>query len=310
LTGRKDGLRKPWGDRFFRGLTLFFSLSIVALFVAMLAVLWAQSGPAFEKFGFSFLTSASWNPVLDKYGAVIPVVGTLVSTMIALVIAVPVSLGIAVFLVELAPNWLRAPLGAAIELLAAIPSIVYGMWGLFVLSSVMADYVQPRLSSHFGFLPFFKGPAMGIGMLTAGIVLALMIIPFISSVTRDVFLLVPGTLKEAAYGLGSTTWEVVKDIMIPYGRKGVAGAVFLGLGRALGETMAVTFVIGNAYHLSWSVFAPGNSIASTLANEFTEADGDIYTASLIELGLLLFVITFVILSIAQWWLRRGMDGRA
>ncbi len=310
MTSRTDALQKPWGDRLFRSFTLFFGLAIVALFVAMVAVLWVQSGPAFEKFGFSFLTSLDWNPVLEKFGAGIPVVGTLISTLIALVIAVPLSLGIAVFLVELAPDWLRAPLGAAIELLAAIPSIVYGMWGLFVLSPIMADYVQPWIASHFGFLPFFKGPTMGIGMLTAGIVLALMIIPFISSVTRDVFLLVPGTLKEAAYGLGSTTWEVVKDIMIPYGRKGVAGAVFLGLGRALGETMAVTFVIGNAYHLSWSLFAPGNSIASTLANEFTEADGDIYTASLIELGLLLFVITFVILSIAQWWLRRSEGERA
>jgi phosphate transport system permease protein len=184
------------------------------------------------------------------------------------------------------------------------------MWGLFVLGPLMADYVQPFLKATLGFLPLFSGPSMGIGMLTAGLVLTLMIIPFISSVTRDVFLMVPQPLKEAAYGLGCTTWEVVRDVMIPYGRKGIAGAIFLGMGRALGETMAVTFVIGNAYHLSWSLFAPGNSIASTLANEFTEADGTVYLSSLIELGLVLFLITLIILSLAQFWLRRGQSGGA
>jgi len=294
-----------YSDEIFKGLTWACSAGLALLFISMLVVLWIQSQPAVDKFGFSFLTSTDWNPVTEKFGAVIAIVGTLVSTLIAMLIAIPVSIGIALYLSEIAPHWLRTPVGTAIELLAAIPSIVYGMWGLFVVAPLMADHVQPWLQSHFGFLPFFSGPAMGIGMLTAGLVLALMIIPFISSVTRDVFLMTPQPLKEAAYGLGCTTWEVVRDVVIPYGKKGVVGAVFLGLGRALGETMAVTFVIGNAYHLSWSLFAPGNSIASTLANEFTEADGDVYLASLIELGLVLFVITFIILGAAQLWLRSG-----
>jgi phosphate transport system permease protein len=301
---------KIWGDFIFRCLTAGFASFIAVLFVAIIVVLWQQSQPSIHKFGFSFLVSQTWNPVHAQFGALIPIVGTLLSTFIALIFAIPLSLGIALFLAELAPHWLRAPFGTAIELLAAIPSIVYGMWGLFVLAPLMADYIQPGLKSTLGFLPLFSGPAMGIGMLTAGLVLTLMIIPFIASVTRDVFLMVPQPLKEAAYGLGCTTWEVVRDIMIPYGKKGIAGAVFLGMGRALGETMAVTFVIGNAYHLSPSLFAPGNSIASTLANEFTEADGAVYLSSLIELGLVLFLITLIILGIAQIWLRRGETGRA
>lgn len=301
---------KVWGDLVFRCLTAAFASFIAILFLAIVLVLWHQSQPSIQKFGFSFLVTAVWNPVHEQFGAVIPIAGTLISTFLALLFAIPLSLGIALFLAELAPHWLRAPFGTAIELLAAIPSIVYGMWGLFVLAPLMADYVQPFLKHTLGFLPFFSGASMGIGMLTAGLVLTLMIIPFIASVTRDVFLMVPQPLKEAAYGLGCTTWEVVRDIMIPYGRKGIAGAVFLGMGRALGETMAVTFVIGNAYHLSWSLFAPGNSIASTLANEFTEADGTVYLSSLIELGLVLFLITFVILGLAQIWLRRGQEGRA
>ncbi|HKJ83141.1 MAG TPA: phosphate ABC transporter permease subunit PstC [Mariprofundaceae bacterium] len=297
------------GDTLFRGLTMTFAAGISLLFVAMIVVLWQQSQLSIDTFGFSFLISDDWNPVTQKFGALIPIFGTLLSTALALFFAIPLSLGIALFLVELAPSWMRTPFGTAIELLAAIPSIVYGMWGLFVLAPLMSDHIQPWLQDHFGFLFIFSGPPMGIGMLTAGLVLALMIIPFIASVTRDVFLMVPQTLKEAAYGLGSTTWEVVKDVMIPYGKKGIAGAVFLGMGRALGETMAVTFVIGNAYHLSWSMFAPGNSIASTLANEFTEADGDLYLSSLIELGLVLFLITFTVLGLAQLWLRRGQGNR-
>ena len=299
---------KTWGDSIFRGLTLTFAAGILVLFAAIIISLWHESLPAIDKFGFSFLISSSWNPVKDDFGALIPIGGTVLSTLLAMLIAVPVSIGVALFLAELAPTWMKAPFGTAIELLAAIPSIVYGMWGLFVLAPIMADYVQPWLTAHFGFLPFFTGAPMGIGMLTAGLVLALMILPFIASVTRDVFLMVPQGLKEAAYGMGCTTWEVVRDVMIPYGRKGIAGAVFLGMGRALGETMAVTFVIGNAYHLSWSMFAPGNSIASTLANEFTEADSDVYLASLVELGLVLFLITFIVLGLAQLWLRRGMAG--
>jgi phosphate transport system permease protein len=301
---------KVWGDFIFRGLTAAFASGVALIFIAIILVLWHESQPSIQKFGFSFLINSRWNPVHEEFGALIPIVGTLLSTFLALMFAIPLSLGIALFLAELAPHWLRAPFGAAIELLAAIPSIVYGMWGLFVLGPLMSDYVQPFLKSTLGFLPFFSGASMGIGMLTAGLVLTLMIIPFISSVTRDVFLMVPQPLKEAAYGLGCTTWEVVRDIMIPYGKKGIAGAVFLGMGRALGETMAVTFVIGNAYHLSWSLFAPGNSIASTLANEFTEADGAVYLSSLIELGLVLFLITLIILSIAQMWLRRSQGGRA
>ena len=301
---------KVWGDFIFRGLTAAFASGIALIFIAIVLVLWHQSSPSIHKFGFSFLTSSQWNPVTQQFGALIPIVGTLLSTFLALLFAIPLSLGIALFLAELAPHWLRAPLGTAIELLAAIPSIVYGMWGLFVLSGLMSDYVEPFLKKTLGFLPFFSGASMGIGMLTAGLVLTLMIIPFISSVTRDVFLMVPQPLKEAAYGLGCTTWEVVRDIMIPYGKKGIAGAIFLGMGRALGETMAVTFVIGNAYHLSWSLFAPGNSIASTLANEFTEADSAMHLSSLIELGLVLFLITFIILSLAQLWLRRSQGGRA
>jgi phosphate transport system permease protein len=292
------------GDRLFRGLTFAFAGGVLLLLGAMFLTLWRASAPALEAFGWGFLASAEWNPVTERFGALAAMGGTLLSTAVALAVAVPVSLGIALFLAEIAPKRLRTPFGVAIELLAAIPSIVYGMWGLFVLAPLMSDHVQPALKSVLGFTPLFKGPSMGIGMLTAGLVLALMIVPFIAAVTRDVFRMVPATLKESAYGMGATTWEVVKDIMIPYGRKGIYGAVFLGLGRALGETMAVTFVIGNAHRLSWSLFAPGNSIASTLANEFNEADGDVYLASLIELGLVLFAITFLILGAAQLWLRR------
>ena len=298
---------RHWGDFIFRGLTAGFAAGIAILFIALLLVLCHESRPAFDRFGFTFLVSTQWNPVTEHFGALIPIVGTMISTFLALLFAIPLSLGIALFLAELSPYWLRAPLGTAIELLAAIPSIVYGMWGLFVLSPLLSDYVQPWVQAYSHGFPLFAGPTMGIGMLTAGLVLTLMIIPFIASVTRDVFLMVPKHLKEAAYGMGCTTWDVVRDIMIPYGKKGIAGAVFLGMGRALGETMAVTFVIGNAYHLSWSLFAPGNSIASTLANEFTEADGTVYLASLIELGLVLFLITFIVLGLAQLWLRRGQN---
>lgn len=303
LLSARGKLPKGYIDPLFRGITRLFAAGIVVLFAAMLVVLWIESRPALEAFGFGFLTSTAWNPVTQQFGAVIAIVGTLVSTLIAMVIAIPISIGIAIYLSEIAPHWLRAPVGIAIELLAAIPSIVFGMWGLFVIAPIMANTIQPALQKELGFLPFFTGPTMGIGMLTAGVILALMIIPFISSVSRDVFMMTPQPLKEAAYGLGGTTWEVVRDVVIPYGKKGVFGAVFLGLGRALGETMAVTFVIGNAYHLSLSLFAPGNSIASILANEFTEADSKVYMGSLIELSLVLFVITFVILGAAQLWLR-------
>ncbi|MFQ5479404.1 MAG: phosphate ABC transporter permease subunit PstC [Candidatus Binatia bacterium] len=301
---------RPWGDGLFRGMTLGFAVGIPLLFVSIVLCLWHESQPAVEKFGLSFLTSTAWNPVRDDFGAFTAIAGTLGSTLLALFFAVPASIGTAVFLAELAPPWLRGVLGTGIELLAAVPSIVYGMWGLFTVSPLIADYLQPGLATSLGFLPFFQGPAIGIGVLTAGLVLALMILPFIAAVCRDAFLMVPTNLKEAAYGMGCTKWEVIRDVMIPYCRKGIAGGIFLGTGRALGETMAVTFVIGNAHRFSWSLFAPGNSIASTLANEFTEADSEIYLASLIELGLVLFLITFLVLAAAQWWLRRGTPERA
>jgi phosphate transport system permease protein len=264
--------------------------------------------PSFKAFGFGFLTSPVWDPVKDEYGALIPIVGTLITSGIALFIAIPISFGIAIFLTELSPIWMRRPLGIAIELLAGIPSIIYGMWGLFVFAPIFGDYVEPWLNSHVGTLPFigpfFSGPPMGIGMLTAGIILAIMVIPFIASVMRDVFDVVPAMLKESAYGLGATTWEVVWKVVLPYTKTGVVGGIMLGLGRALGETMAVTFVIGNANQLNKSLLMPGNSISSALANEFTEAVGELYTSSLIELGLILFLITFVVLSLARIMLHR------
>ena len=236
----------------------------------------------------------------------IAIVGTLATSIIALVIAFPLSFGIALFLTEICPGWLRRPLGTAVELLAGVPSIIYGMWGLFIFAPLFADYVQPALSATLGQLPLighlFRGPMMGIGILTAGLILAVMIIPFISSVMRDVFEVVPAVLKESAYGLGCTKWEVVRKIVLPYTKNGVVGGVMLGLGRALGETMAVTFVIGNAHHLSWSLFAAGNSIASTLANEFAEAESKLHVSSLFALGLILFGITFIVLAAAKFML--------
>jgi len=296
-------------DQVFRFSTSAFAAFIAILFIVMLSVLWHESQPSIDKFGFSFLTSSEWNPVTNEYGALIAIIGTLLTTLVAMAVALPISLGIALFLAEIAPYWMRTPVGTAIELLAAIPSIVYGMWGLFVVVPIMASSIEPWMYEHLSFIPLFSTPPLGIGILTAGLVLALMVIPFIASITRDVFLMCPQNLKESAYGLGATKWEVVRDVMIPYGIKGIVGAVFLGLGRALGETMAVTFVIGNAYHLSWSLLAPGNSIASTLANEFTEADGALYTSSLIELGLVLFLITFIVLSVAEYWLHTGNKKR-
>jgi len=290
-------------DRLFEFATRFFAFLVLAVLAAIIVSLVVGSVPAMEKFGFGFLASTDWNPVTEEFGALAPMVGTLVTSFIALLIGIPVSFGIALFLTELSPPWLRRPLGTAIELLAAIPSIIYGMWGLFVFAPVFADYVQPVLTRVLGPVPvlgaLFRGPSIGIGVLSAGIILAIMVIPFIASVTRDVFEIVPAVLKESAYALGSTTWEVVWNIVLPYTKTGVVGGIMLGLGRALGETMAVTFVIGNAHKLNVSLMMPGNSIASTLANEFTEAVGEIYTSALIELGLLLFVITFIVLSLSK-----------
>jgi phosphate transport system permease protein len=261
-----------------------------------------------RKFGFGFITSAAWNPVTEVFGGLVPILGTIVTSAIALLIAVPVSFGIALFLTEMCPSWLKRPLGTAIELLAGIPSIIYGMWGLFVFAPLFRDHAEPWINSHLGALPLigalFRGPPMGIGMMTAGLILSIMVIPFIASVMRDVFEVVPVLLKESAYGLGATTWEVVRNIVLPYTKVGVIGGIMLGLGRALGETMAITFVIGNAHELHASLLMPGNSIASTLANEFTEAVGKLYTSSLIELGLFLFFITFVVLALAKLLLVR------
>ena len=271
--------------------------------MAILVSLLYGSSLSLHKFGVPFLWNAEWNPVTEEFGALVPIVGTLVTSFIALAIAIPVSFGIAVFLTELSPIWLRRPLGTAIEMLAAIPSIIYGMWGLFVFAPIFQEYAQPFLAKTLGNIPgfgmLFSGPPMGIGMLTASLILAVMVIPFITAVMRDVFELVPPMLKESSYALGSTTWEVVWRVVLPYTRVGVIGGVMLGLGRALGETMAVTFVIGNAHQLSKSLFAPGNSIASALANEFTEAVGDIYTSALIELGLILFLITTIVLALSK-----------
>jgi phosphate transport system permease protein len=297
-----------WLDMLFRGLTRLSAFGVLALLVAIIVSLVIGSMPAIHAFGFGFLTSTEWNPVTDEFGALVPIVGTLVTSAIALLIGIPVSFGIAIFLTELSPRVLRRPLGIAIELLAGIPSIIYGMWGLFVFAPLFADHIEPWINDHIGTLPmlgpFFSGPPMGIGVLTAGIILAIMIIPFIASVMRDVFEVVPPMLKESAYGVGATTWEVVMKIVLPYTRIGVVGGIMLGLGRALGETMAVTFVIGNAHELSQSLLMPGNSISSALANEFTEAVGDLYTSALIELGLILFFITFVVLSLARLMLHK------
>jgi phosphate transport system permease protein len=290
-------------DAFFRNLTRFAAFFVFSILAAILISLLIHSQAALSKYGFHFLVDPEWDPVAEQFGALVPIYGTLVSSAIALAIAIPVSFGIALFLTELSPTWLKRPLGTAIEMLAAIPSIIYGMWGLFVFAPLFADYVQPPLIRTFGslpiFAPLFKGPAMGIGMLTAGIILAVMVIPFITAVMRDVFELVPPMLKESAYGLGATTWEVVWRVVLPYTKIGVVGGVMLGLGRALGETMAVTFVIGNAHRLSTSLLAPGNSIASSLANEFTEAVGELHSAALIELGLILFLITTIVLALSK-----------
>ena len=302
-------LRKQYRlDLLFRHATRFFAFLVLALLGGILVSLFVGSLPSIRAFGLGFLVSAEWNPVTEKFGALVPIVGTLTTSAIALLIGIPVSFGIALFLTELSPVWLRRPLGTAIELLAAIPSIIYGMWGLFVFAPVFSTHVQPLLTKTLGSVPLigalFQGPPMGIGVLTAGIILAVMVIPFIASVMRDVFAIVPDVLKESAYALGSTTWEVVWNVVLPYTKVGVVGGVMLGLGRALGETMAVTFVIGNAHQLSASIMDPGNSIASALANEFTEAVGDLYLSALIELGLLLFVITFIVLALSKLLLLR------
>jgi len=294
-------------DALFRNLTRTFAFLVFSLLAAILVSLVYGSKETLSAYGLAFLWTNDWDPVNNVYGALVPVVGTLLTSFIALLVAVPVSFGIAMFLTELSPTWLRRPLGTAIEMLAAIPSIIYGMWGLFVFVPVFQQYVQPTLISVLGGLPliggFFSGPPFGIGIFTAGLILSVMIIPFIAAVMRDVFELVPPMLKESAYGLGSSTWEVMWKVVLPFTKSGVIGGVMLGLGRALGETMAVTFVIGNAFRLPDSIFAPANSIASALANEFNEAGG-MQKSALIELGLILFLITTVVLALSKVLLLR------
>jgi len=295
-------------DKLFRYTTMFFAFLVFILLFGIIITLLVGSLPALKMFGASFFTSTAWNPVTIDFGGVVPIYGTFITALIAMLIGIPVSFGIAIFITELSPNWLKRPIGVAIELLAGIPSIIYGMWGLFVFAPLFADHVQPWMNDNLGTLPLigalFQGPPMGIGMFTAGFILAIMVIPYTASVMRDVFEIVPSMLKESAYGLGSTTWEVIWNVVLPYTKTGVVGGIMLGLGRALGETMAVTFVIGNAHELSASLMMPGNTISSALANEFTEAVGDVYTSSLITLGLTLFVITFIVLSLAKLLLIR------
>jgi phosphate transport system permease protein len=297
-----------WLDAAFEQLTRLAALLVFSLLAAILISLVIGSQLTLDKYGLRFLWTAEWDPVQENFGALVPIYGTLVTSLIAMLIGVPVSFGIALFLTELSPTWLKRPLGTAIELLAAIPSIIYGMWGLFVFTPVFQLHVQPVLIDAFSPVPalgaLFKGPPLGIGMMTAGLILSIMVIPFITAVMRDVFELVPPLLKESAYGLGATTWEVVWRVVLPYTKVGVIGGVMLGLGRALGETMAVTFVIGNAHQLAVSLMAPGNSIASALANEFTEAVGELYFSALIELGLLLFLITTIVLGLSKLLLLR------
>lgn len=289
-------------DFLFHKVTMLFATLVLVALAAIMISLIISAWPAFQKFGISFIWTEEWDIINEDFGAAIAIYGTLVSSFIALLIAVPLAFGIALFLTEMCPTWLRRPLGTAIELLAAVPSIIYGMFGLFIFAPLFAEYGQPALQSTLGQMPLigplFGGAMNGIGLLAAGIILAFMVLPFIAAVMRDVFEIVPPILRESAYGVGCTTWEVVRYIVLPYTQKGVVGGIMLGLGRALGETMAVTFVIGNSQRISESLFAPGTSIASTLANEFGEAD-DFHLSTLFALGFLLFVITFVVLALAK-----------
>jgi len=312
--GRSKALKRFIAtDSFFRYLTRAAAILVLGVLLGVFVSLAIGAWPAFHAFGLDFLTSQSWNPVTEKFGALAPIYGTIVTSLIAMLIAVPVGVGIAIFLTELCPYLLRRPIAIAIELLAGIPSIIYGIWGLFVLAPFLQQHVQPGLIEFFsgvpGFNQFFAGPPYGIGIFTAGLILAIMVIPFISSIARDVFETTPAVLKESAYAVGCTTWEVIWSVVLPYTRAGVLGGVMLGLGRALGETMAVTFVIGNAHKIAASILAPGTTISATIANEFTEAVGDLYTSSLIALGFILFVITFIVLAIARYMLSR-LDRRA
>jgi phosphate transport system permease protein len=293
------------GDKIFKGTTFFFALFVLVILFAIMVLLFKEAWPTFSHFGFSFLYTSTWDVNANQYGALVPIIGTLVTSAIAILIGVPVSFGIAIFITMIAPNWLKRPVGIAIELLAAIPSIIYGMWGLLYFAPWFSQTIQPAMTNTLGDVPvigqFFQGPPIGVSIFTAGVVLAIMIVPFIASIMRDMFEVVPTALKESAFAMGSTTWEVVWKVILPYTKAGVIGGIILGLGRAMGETMAVAFVVGNSLELNAGLFYPGATIASIMANEFNEASG-LHMSSLIALGFLLFIITFIVLSIAKWFL--------
>lgn len=312
----RQGASGVLADKAFKGAAFFFASLVLVVLAAIIAMLFRDAWPAFHTFGLDFFVTAQWDVVNDQYGALVPIVGTLVTSFIAILIGIPVSFGIALFITLMAPVWLKRPVGIAVELLAAVPSIIYGMWGLFYFAPWFAENLQPLLTDTLGEMPligqFFQGPPIGVSLFTAGFILAIMIIPFIASVMRDMFDVVPKDLKESAYAMGSTTWEVIWMVILPYTKVGVIGGIMLGLGRALGETMAVTFVVGNAQELMTGLFYPGSTIASTLANEFNEASG-LHMSSLIALGLILFIITFIVLAISKWLLLRlgqSQEGRS
>lgn len=312
---RAEALRRfRFGDQLFRRATKASALLVLLIMVGIIISLIVGAWPALHTFGLGFIFSASWNPVTEQFGALASIYGTLITSAFAMLLAVPIGLGIAVFLTEICPYWLRRPVGIAIELLAGIPSIIYGIWGLFVFVPFVQTTVQPAIIGLFAPVPvlnqLFAGPAYGIGLMTAAFILAIMVLPFITAISRDVFLTVPTVLKEAAFGIGCTRWEVIRSVVIPYTRVGLIGGIMLGLGRALGETMAVTFVIGNAARISPSLLAPGTTISATIANEFSEAFGATYLSSLIALGLILFVITFIVLAMSRLLLMRIESTRA
>jgi phosphate transport system permease protein len=308
VVSAKRAARQRSGERYFHTATLVAAILVLALLGGVAVSLLHGAWPALAHFRFAFLTREIWNPVTGQFGALAPIYGTLMTSLIAMLVAVPIGFGVAIFLTELCPRQLRRPVGVAVELLAAVPSIIFGIWGLFVLAPILQRHVQPWLIEHIGHLPgigrLFQGPPFGIGVLSAGLVLAIMVLPFIAAVMRDVFETVPDVLKESGYALGATTWEVIWNVVVPYSRIGMVGGVMLGLGRALGETMAVTFVIGNAHRVSASLLAPGTTISASIANEFTEAVGDLYTSSLVALGVLLFLITFAVIAAARFMLLR------
>jgi len=313
IVSAKRAARQRAGERFFRTATLVAAFLVLALLGGVAVSLLRGAWPALSHFKLEFLTREIWNPVTGEFGALAPIYGTLMTSLLAMLLAVPIGFGVAIFLTELCPRRLRRPVGVAIELLAAVPSIIFGIWGLFVLAPILQRQVQPWLIAHVGPLAgigqLFQGPPFGIGVLSAGLVLAIMVLPFIAAVMRDVFETVPDVLKESGYALGATTWEVIWNVVVPYSRVGMVGGIMLGLGRALGETMAVTFVIGNAHRVSASLLAPGTTISASIANEFTEAVGDLYTSSLVALGVLLFLITFTVIAAARFMLLR-LDRRA